>query len=82
YERDIVDLRHRVTLAGFNYDKLLTESFDKFMRGELQTSHKLTMDKTYLGVIKTPMDEFVQFCASLDGSLTAEVGGASEKQEG
>lgn len=32
---DIEDLRHLVSLTGFNYDKILNESFDKLLRGEL-----------------------------------------------
>ena len=32
---DIEDLRHKVSLTGFNYDKILNESFDKLLRGEL-----------------------------------------------
>lgn len=34
-ENDIEDLRHQVSLTGFNYDKILNESFDKLLRGEL-----------------------------------------------
>lgn len=34
-ENDIEDLRHQVSLTGFNYDKILSESFDKLLRGEL-----------------------------------------------
>ena len=32
---DIDDLRHQVSLTGFSYDKILNESFDKLLRGEL-----------------------------------------------
>ena len=35
-ENDIEDLRHQVSLTGFNYDKILNESFDKLLRGELK----------------------------------------------
>lgn len=34
-KNDIEDLRHQVSLTGFNYDKILNESFDKLLRGEL-----------------------------------------------
>ena len=34
-ENDVDDLRHQVSLTGFNYDKILNESFDKLLRGEL-----------------------------------------------
>ena len=34
-ENDIEDLRHQVSLTGFNYDQVLNESFDKLLRGEL-----------------------------------------------
>lgn len=32
---DIEDLRHQVSLTGFNYEQVLNESFDKLLRGEL-----------------------------------------------
>ena len=32
---DIYDLRHQVSLSGFDYEQLLNESFDKLLRGEL-----------------------------------------------
>lgn len=34
-ENDIEDLRHQVSLTGFNYNQVLNESFDKLLRGEL-----------------------------------------------
>ena len=32
---DVDDLRHKVSLTGFNYDQILNENFDKLLRGEL-----------------------------------------------
>lgn len=32
---DVDDLRHQVSLTGFNYDQILNESFNKLLRGEL-----------------------------------------------
>ena len=32
---DVDDLRHQVSLTGFNYDQMLNENFDKLLRGEL-----------------------------------------------
>lgn len=32
---DIEDLRHQVSLTGFNYEELLNKSFDSLLRGEL-----------------------------------------------
>ncbi|MCT4593193.1 MAG: phage tail protein [Anaeromicrobium sp.] len=75
-ERDIIDLRHKVSLTGVNYNQLLEQSFDKLLRGELQTKDKKQMRKTYHGVRKTPKDANTVFYASLDGTTTAEVGGA------
>jgi hypothetical protein len=75
-ERDIIDLRHKVSLTGYNYQQLLEENFDKLLRGELQTRDKKTMLKTYHGIKKTPLDANHVFYASLDGTTTAEVGGA------
>lgn len=34
-ENDIEDLRHSVSLTGFNYNEILNKSFDKLLRGEL-----------------------------------------------
>ncbi|MBO8161167.1 MAG: hypothetical protein H0Z24_05975 [Thermosipho sp. (in: Bacteria)] len=75
-ERDILDLRHKVSLTGFNYQKLLEENFDKLLRGELQTKEKTKMKKTYFGIPKTPIDEHTVFYASFDGTTIAEVGGS------
>lgn len=32
---DVEDLRHLVSLTGFNYEQILNENFDKLLRGEL-----------------------------------------------
>ena len=32
---DLQDMRHKVSLTGFNYDQILNESFDSLLRGEL-----------------------------------------------
>lgn len=32
---DVEDLRHLVSLTGFNYEQILNESFDKLLKGEL-----------------------------------------------
>jgi len=73
-ERDIIDLRHKVSLTGFNYEQLLEENFDKLLRGELQTKEKTKMLKTYHGIRKTPIDSNTVFYASFDGTTVAEVG--------
>ena len=75
-DRDILDLRHQVSLTGFNYQELLEENFDKLMRSELLTKDKTKMLKTYHGICKTPIDANTVFYASLDGTTVAEVGGA------
>lgn len=80
--RDIIDLRHQVSLTGFNYQALLEESFDKLLRGELQTNDKTKMLKTYHGLAKTPIDANHVFYASLDGTSTAEIGGAPNDSYG
>lgn len=76
-ERDMLDLRHQVSLTGFNYQSLLEENFDKLLRAELQTKEKTKMKKIYHGIPKTPIDVNTIFYASLDGTTTAEVGGAT-----
>lgn len=72
-ERDIIDLRHKVSLTGFNYQTLLEENFDKLLRGELQTKERKKMIKTYHGIKKTPVDANMVFYLSGE-STTAEVG--------
>lgn len=77
HQDDIVDLRHQVSLTGWNYDKLLEENFDKLLRGELRTKEGQKMLKTYHGIRKTPIDSNTVFYASLDGTTVAEVGSMS-----
>ena len=74
-DNDVTDLRHFVSLTGFNYQQLLEENFDKLLRGELQTKEKEKMRKTYHGIRKTPIDANTVFYASFDGTTVAEVGG-------
>ncbi len=74
-DRDILDLRHQVSLTGFNYQALLEENFDKLLRGELQTKERKKMLKVYHGIPKTPVDGNTVFYASMDGTTVAEVGG-------
>lgn len=75
YDRDTIDLRHKVSLTGFNYQSLLEENFDKLLRGELKTTAKTILLKTYHGIPKTPIDSNDVFYASFDGTTTAEIGG-------
>jgi len=56
---DIIDLRHKVSLTGYNYNKLLAENFDKFMRGEL-SSDKPVMAKERFGLMEAPKDTMLQ----------------------
>ena len=51
---DIIDLRHKVSLTGFNYQKLLEENFDKLLRGELQTKDKPVMKKERFNLVPAP----------------------------
>ena len=51
---DIIDLRHQVSLTGFNYQKLLEENFDKLLRGELQTKGKPVMKKERFNLVPAP----------------------------
>jgi hypothetical protein len=67
------DLRHRVQ-AQFNYDYELKRASDQFMRGEIGTQKKML--KTCHGIPKTVTDGNTVFYASLDGTLTPEVGGS------
>jgi hypothetical protein len=51
----IEDLRHKVSLTGFNYQHLLEGNFDKFMRSELQTKVKPTMKKERFNLVPAPL---------------------------
>jgi len=72
-ERDIIDLRHYAPLQKPDYKALLASEFQKYMRGELAKRATL---KTYHGLRKTPTDASTVFYTSLDGTATAEIGGA------
>lgn len=72
--RDILDLRHQVSLTGFNFQQLLEDNFDRLLRGELQTNAKTSMLKTYHGIAKTPIDANHVFYASFYGANNPEVG--------
>ncbi|WP_026678225.1 LamG-like jellyroll fold domain-containing protein [Fictibacillus gelatini] len=74
-ERDIMDLRHKVSLTGWDYDPLAVEAFEKLLSTELQTNHRKRMVKTYHGIRKTPIDSNHVFYASFDGTTVAELGG-------
>ena len=76
-ERDIIDLRHLVSLTGFNYETLQAEAFGQLLRNELQTKAKKAMIKTYHGIPKTPIDANTVFYASLDGTIIPELGGST-----
>lgn len=52
---DIIDLRHKVSLTGYNYQQLLEENFDKLLRGELQTKDKPNMVKERFGLTPAPL---------------------------
>jgi hypothetical protein len=52
---DIIDLRHKVSLTGFNYQQLLEENFDKLLRGELQTKDKPVMKKERFNLVPAPL---------------------------
>jgi hypothetical protein len=54
-KNDIIDLRHKVSLTGFNYQQVLEENFDKLLRGELQTKDKTTAVKERYGLQKAPL---------------------------
>ncbi|MDH6370540.1 hypothetical protein M2444_002320 [Paenibacillus sp. PastF-3] len=74
-ERDITDLRHKTYLVAPSYEQLLIDGTDQILRGASQVERKKAMRKTYVGVRKTPLDANHVFYASLDGTLTAEIGG-------
>lgn len=53
---DLIDLRHKVSLTGENYDKLLHEDFDKLLRGELNTVAKPALAKERFGLVPAPYE--------------------------
>jgi hypothetical protein len=52
---DIIDLRHKVSLTGFNYQQLLEQSFDQLLRGQLTTKDTLQMKKERFGLTPAPL---------------------------
>lgn len=72
--RDIIDLRHRVSLTGYNYDFENNQGLDLLSRFALNTKDTKTMLTTYNGVNKTPIDSNTVFYAGFDGTTTAELG--------
>jgi hypothetical protein len=75
-ENDLIDLRHTVSFNGFDLERLAIDNFDKLTRGELTTSSRSDIVRTYHGLPKTPIDSNTIFYASFDGTTTAEIGGA------
>jgi hypothetical protein len=53
---DIIGLYHRVSLTGENYDKLLSEDFEKLLQGELYTVAKPELAKERFGLVAAPKD--------------------------
>jgi hypothetical protein len=58
---DIIDLRHKVSLTGFNHTQLLEQSFDQLLRGELRTKDTLQMKKERFGLTPAPYGLQPQF---------------------
>lgn len=65
---DITDLRNSISLTGYNYQKLLSHEFDRFLRAE---NGKKSLSKTYHGIPKTPVTINTIFYADLDGTTEA-----------
>lgn len=78
---DITDLRHKVSVTGFNYEEVLSQSYNALLKGKLNTKDDKKVCKTYHGVRKTPVDSNTILYASFDGTTTPEVGSfvSSEK---
>ncbi|WP_099301796.1 hypothetical protein [Bacillus sp. Marseille-P3800] len=52
HPHDIVDLRHQVSLSGFNLEKLLEDSFADLIKGELRTFEPHSLQKEYANLEK------------------------------
>lgn len=52
---DIIDLRHKVSLTGVNYQQILDEHFDKLLTGDLITKDTKTMQKEVYGLRRAPL---------------------------
>ncbi|MFS1514545.1 hypothetical protein VQL36_19260 [Chengkuizengella sp. SCS-71B] len=50
-QRDIIDLRHKVSLTGVDYNKLMNEEFNRLLASE---NGNVTMHKEYFGLKKAP----------------------------
>lgn len=54
YSSDLIDLRHKISLTGENYQQLLEDNFNKLLRGELHTKNNVELSKERLGLMKAP----------------------------
>ncbi|MCR8633497.1 hypothetical protein [Paenibacillus radicis (ex Xue et al. 2023)] len=52
---DIIDLRHKVSLTGVNYQQSLEENFDRLLRGDLTTKDTKTSIKETYGLKRAPL---------------------------
>ncbi|MFS1513032.1 hypothetical protein VQL36_11435 [Chengkuizengella sp. SCS-71B] len=50
-QRDIIDLRHKVSLTGEDYNKIMNEEFNQLLAGE---NGNVEMKKEYFGLDKAP----------------------------
>ncbi|MDP5277242.1 hypothetical protein Q5Y73_24470, partial [Chengkuizengella sp. 2205SS18-9] len=50
-QRDIIDLRHKVSLTGEDYNKIMNEEFNRLLAGE---NGNVEMKKEYFGLEKAP----------------------------
>ncbi|MDP5274358.1 hypothetical protein [Chengkuizengella axinellae] len=56
-QRDIIDLRHKVSLIGVDYNKVMNEEFNRLLSGE---NGNVEMVKEYFGLQKAPSYAEVQ----------------------
>lgn len=78
---DIVDLRHQVSLTGFNYEALLEKNLDLLLRGQLNTFDTPRYARDYIGLNLAGLgytdDVNSILFAPLNGNLNATADGAA-----
>ncbi len=79
YSSDITDLRHQVSLTGFNMQALLEKNLDLLLRGQLTTAQQIRYGRDFIGLNLGGYTDDVNtllFC-KFDGSMAGTANGVA-----
>lgn len=77
---DIIDLRHQVSLTGFNNQALFEKSLDLLLRGQLNTKENVRYGRDYIGLNlaqSMPDDVNTLLLCKFDGSMVGTANGST-----